>query len=299
LSNLVASLIPNGFEAYAKLLHIVEERDGAPNLHWTDVANWGSTPLHPLIQWHQVSLPQFSPAAVAPWHNQGPAEGTLTRDEAVALVGVLSPYTAGQCHFGVWSGYGDHVTPTSSGNEFGAEARQSRTAALPFREYHVFDGPISMASEFTSYSSRFQSPNLWWSIDHSWCVATEVDLQWTYVAGSQEMIDHLLASPLLETWPARSEDMIVLDIADWLNEFINSASGELIQTGAITIELGAGTVELKLEPLDRKNSVVIGRSIRSGSWTGANTRVDPRKSDQLERDVRFAVRRAILSLVRT
>jgi len=34
--------------------------------------------------------------------------------------------------------------------------------------------------------------------DRAWCVATEIDFAWTYVGGSRELIDAILADARLE-----------------------------------------------------------------------------------------------------
>jgi hypothetical protein len=39
---------------------------------------------------------------------------------------------------------------------------------------------------------------LWWPVDRSWFVATEIDLEWTFVAGDTELIEHLQQDPRLE-----------------------------------------------------------------------------------------------------
>jgi hypothetical protein len=51
-----------------------------------------------------------------------------------------------------------------------------------------------------------QSPNLWWPEDRAWFVATEIDYAWTYIGGSTELIDELLADDRLEVLPARLTD---------------------------------------------------------------------------------------------
>jgi hypothetical protein len=42
------------------------------------------------------------------------------------------------------------------------------------------------------------SCNLWWPDDHAWCVATEIDLDSTYVGASEACIEELLANSKLE-----------------------------------------------------------------------------------------------------
>jgi hypothetical protein len=43
-----------------------------------------------------------------------------------------------------------------------------------------------------------QSPNLFWPRNQAWCVASEIDLFCTLVAGSNALVEALLADPRLE-----------------------------------------------------------------------------------------------------
>jgi hypothetical protein len=54
-------------------------------------------------------------------------------------------------------------------------------------------------------------PNLWWPEDRAWCVASEIDHSYSYVAGSAELINELLAHPDLEAVPARITDGILFN----------------------------------------------------------------------------------------
>jgi hypothetical protein len=51
-------------------------------------------------------------------------------------------------------------------------------------------------------------PNLWWPDDHAWCVASEIDFPYTYVGGSQELIDAILEDPAIESLRATDRDGI-------------------------------------------------------------------------------------------
>jgi hypothetical protein len=73
------------------------------------------------------------------------------------------------------------------------------------RSYLLFEGPIDAAGELGGWvdwggEREFiqQQPSLWWADDHAWCVATEIDFEFTHVGGSRELIDNLLALPELE-----------------------------------------------------------------------------------------------------
>jgi hypothetical protein len=54
----------------------------------------------------------------------------------------------------------------------------------------------------------WRSANLWWPDDHAWIVATEVDLNSTYVGGSSACVADLLDNPGLEVLSATAMDGI-------------------------------------------------------------------------------------------
>jgi hypothetical protein len=59
--------------------------------------------------------------------------------------------------------------------------RACPTFRVPAREYRLLAGPIDAVAESVVDSPWSQSPNLWWPHDHAWCVATEIDLNTTYI----------------------------------------------------------------------------------------------------------------------
>jgi hypothetical protein len=60
-------------------------------------------------------------------------------------------------------------------------------------------GPLgAVARSVGVLPARNVSCNLWWPDDHAWCVATEIDLDSTYVGASEACIEELLANSELE-----------------------------------------------------------------------------------------------------
>jgi hypothetical protein len=53
---------------------------------------------------------------------------------------------------------------------------------------------------------RQESPSLIFPADRSWFVATEVDFDSTYLGGSQELVDAVVADQRLEAWPVSATD---------------------------------------------------------------------------------------------
>ncbi|MDE3139662.1 MAG: hypothetical protein KGL05_07500 [Acidobacteriota bacterium] len=165
---------------------------------------------------------------------------------------------------------------------------------LPWRSYAMFEGPVAGATYFSV--SRFQSPNLWWPDDRSWCVASEIDLAWTYVAGSKSLIDELLSNPRIEALEASPDDSLHRQLPAWLNDRVNVATDEVIASGSTSVELALGTASVTLVRLSRRKSVLITRSERWSGWGGANIPITNRGPEEMRQEVKGAVEQAILGL---
>jgi len=78
---------------------------------------------------------------------------------------------------------------------------------LPERSYLLLEGPLDAAGEL-GMSIFPQSPNLFWPDDHAWCVATEIDLDSTYLGGSSALVRDVLADERLEALPMSVADPV-------------------------------------------------------------------------------------------
>ena len=155
------------------------------------------------------------------------------------LCDVLAPHTGTpeRCWFGLWDGWawidgGAGVMITSGGragssystpSAFPREILDGPRVQLPSRDYLLLGGPLESALEIGYRSGELfarhhpelhldperwdpQPPSIFWPDDRAWFVASEIDLPYTYVAGSAELIADVLAAPGLEAVPARRED---------------------------------------------------------------------------------------------
>jgi hypothetical protein len=59
-----------------------------------------------------------------------------------------------------------------------------------------------------------QSPNLFWPQDRTWCVASEIDLFCTLVAGSEKLAETLLGDARFEAWRVFPGNPITWDSDD-------------------------------------------------------------------------------------
>lgn len=190
----VGSLVPAGFGAYARVFH--PAYDGAEPVSWAQIARANHKTAHPQMQFtrligypsrHSSGYRDRQPGLF----DKAPAVGSLPLDTGASLARTLARHTttAARCWFAVWEGWGDLH-----------EAFQGRpTFHLPQRNYHLTHGPLAAAAQSVgSHLGWHRSCNLWWPDDHAWCVATEIDLDSTYLGASEACVEDLKANPELE-----------------------------------------------------------------------------------------------------
>lgn len=237
------SIIPPGFDAYARIFHPATRHDGqaAVPVTWREIADANLRVHHPEMQFGslvaRVGTPtryrdgQPQPGLFDSW----PRTGSLPLDIARALVDVLGDHTStpGRCWFAAWEGWGDFRDGSAALATFGGSPHDAPTELppgahrekpwdrpifkIPGRGYYIARGPLASALE-TVYGmvAHYQSPSMWWPDDRAWCVATEVDFDWTYVGGSAACIAAVLGDPRLEALPAQLSDGVT-----WVSDRIN------------------------------------------------------------------------------
>ncbi len=228
----VTSLLPAGFEAYARVLHPAETAGGTP-ARWADVAAACGTTLHPAAQlWRLVGAPDAWSTDDGRWPGHAPRIGALDPATLGAVVEALVNRGAQtEVVAALWEGFGwvdgsgvsvlqawtaevsaeDRATAQvhrdAQLGAFAPEVLAAERLTLPGRSYLLFrgaladvvtvlepDGPWSCPG----IGSWGQSPNLLWPTDRSWCLATEIDLDSTVIGGPARVIDAVLAHPALE-----------------------------------------------------------------------------------------------------
>lgn len=259
----VLSIVPSGFEAYARVFHpasrATHTADGgasstAAPLRWAEVAALTGRTAHRAMQWPSIkgvnpTLYDYAKLRAGDVVIEGPEEGSLLLEVARALWPILEPHTdtRNECFFAIWEGFGCLPRTVLDAPAF----------EIPARKFHLFTGPleaikgtfctadseeaVSMGtfvayhreevgleeSEFdeaqekladllASQEPSYQSANLWWPEDRAWCVATEIDFNTTYIAGTQGLVDALLVCEELEVYQVEPTDGVAYD-GDTLN----------------------------------------------------------------------------------
>lgn len=116
--------------------------------------------------------------------------------------------TPQDCYFALWEGfgtiYGTHPVglrhrESAVPPAFPPHVMEGPRVSIPGRNYLLFRGPLSQAGQWGAadltygHARTINSPNLFWSADHAWFVATEIDVPWTGIGGSAELIRDLMS----------------------------------------------------------------------------------------------------------
>lgn len=185
---------PSGFERYARLFHSVPG-------------------------WRDVSDPQ-DPSGL---------ESDVSDAQLQRLVSVLARHTSTpqDCLFGLWEGHGEidggravgvlalrprwwrrrrHAAATVP-PAFADEVLAAPRVSIPNRSYLLFAGPLAEAGQWEAAelvpgtTRPISSPNLMWPADHAWFVASEIDVPWTGIGGTNALIDDLVSTAGLDVEP--------------------------------------------------------------------------------------------------
>jgi len=109
----------------------------------------------------------------------------------------------------------------------------------------VYEGPVE-AITATAGMGDGQTANLAWPADHAWCVASEIDLAWSYVGGSHALVEHLLGDEQIEALPAGADDALTR-VEPFVADLVEGAVEDLLATGHTIITTSMGTVQAWLE----------------------------------------------------
>lgn len=195
----VAALVPDVFEACARVLHPAVRYAGDDDLEvtWAEVAAHNGTAVGPLARWDALTRGPVD--CQPPVWDDGPSEGHLPVPLAGRLAAVLARHTTTpeRCLFGRWDGFGyDLRSPDVP----------PRLLLRGGQDVVLVRGAVGDAVRNLAPEPHEQSANLWWPDDRAWCVVTDVDLRSTYVGGSAACIAELTALPHVEAFPTAPGD---------------------------------------------------------------------------------------------
>jgi hypothetical protein len=188
----VRTAAPTGFEEYGRLFHPIRTPLSDRMLRWSEVARQNGHIPSGTMQFTDISTPEDEAS-----HQLGILRPSMvpTVEQMRFLVRHLRRWTATPeiCWFGLWSGFADL-------SRF--EEGSPRFSPMSYREYLRFSGVIDA---WQSFQPR-HVPTIWWPDDKAWCVSTDIDMTWTYIAAQQICIEDLLEESQLEVYKVALND---------------------------------------------------------------------------------------------
>lgn len=188
----VSCFVPRSLPVVCHLLHPWEDQAGRP-VGWRDVVEVADVADRAELARRVAGAHHGmeAPVETAPFGE--PHEGQLDRHTAQALVDILASATTTpeDVFFAVWHGWGDMPPARFPG------AAQLDTQA---RGHFLLRGPLEGALTSVSASSVGTGPvsGIWWPADRAWFVHSEIDLDWTFIAGTETLVHELHRHPGLE-----------------------------------------------------------------------------------------------------
>lgn len=163
--------------------------------------------MHPLVQWCCI-VGSFDEDG----RGDGPEEGSVPAETLQAILEHCP--SDGEVIQAVWFGFGWwNDTADESALMPGWGGRSYLLFATPKAAIMTWPG-MGIAAD--------QSANLIWPMDHSWCIATEIDFDSTLVAGPARLADAILADVRLEAFAIGYDDDL-----SWYGDTVNPRPARL------------------------------------------------------------------------
>jgi len=311
----VTMVVPDGFAAYARVLHPVETPgNGDRPVRWAEVAVWSGMPLRSDAQFHSVALPQTAPGEPPPFAG-GPREGGLYLPDAEILAAIARDWTATpeDCWFCVWDGFGwdtvsrsaftpagepPTIVPKRSADPVPPSVRDGPRVRHPNRNYLLYRGPAeAVIAPANLAGTGGQCANLWWPADRAWCVASEIDLPWSYIGGPRGLIDAVLADRRVEALPAAPDDP-VSRVEDWVAGWASDLADGLLARGEAALSTPRGSIEawLRRPSRMRDGELRIRATGAGGGYSRSSSHLGLREDEQLRAELTHYLSYAVLDL---
>ena len=256
--DLVGALLPEGYEAYGRLLHPGKLRATGTPIRWQVVATNNGRVVHAQMRFSSISR---RPGSEDNGEVQAPSP-SLPIHEAGVLVEILraetstpemcwfcrSPYDPGEVDD---QGVIERVTTPSGGRGYLLHQGSIDLALAPpplvTRAEYAYVASrtdlnaVESAQEVAAWRAsrslppdharvrvegRYYAPTFWWPEDRAWFVATEPDLASTYIGGRERAIARLASDSRLEVLEARLTDDLST-LADVANEELDRSATQM------------------------------------------------------------------------
>jgi hypothetical protein len=180
----IGSLVPSGFEAYARIFHPAYQKHR--ECTWAEIAEKRGRTVGPGSTFESIAGvdPRYEAIPSGSPFDWGPKLGAPGGHLESTLASILANYTTtpDDLWFAVWVGYLDNFD------------EQFPTFGLAFsRDYLLVSGSIRVRPprEDIGYAA-----DLWWPADEAWIARTDTDLDSTWIGASRTCIQQLIDSEL-------------------------------------------------------------------------------------------------------
>lgn len=214
----VGSFMPGGFDAYARILH--PARVGDRDVPWAEIARWSGRELRADFDSKDLMVRADGTHWESLDRHQGPAEGTsgLDPDRQRRFGAILGGATGMPER--IWALFDviQYRLPSDERGYTRSPGRRRRSARAAeqrqlqrMRELDQRCGVELAGHRFILHRGRLDEggngpglyPSYWWPDDRAWVVHTNIDCPTTYIAGSADLVERLLAEESLEAVEAR------------------------------------------------------------------------------------------------
>lgn len=233
----VDGLVPSHFPAYARILHPAYASVDDRPVPWSEIADAEGTTLHAHASYD--ALTRHKSERRTRWDLSDPEIATLDDRRLAVLVDILASHTRTPqtIWLNLWDGFGgtpaawrghprvvqgggyreyylftcalDQIVDASAGfSQWPPDEDDEDEATTVISAVYVDEGepPEDPPPDPDAPGQRIQSPQQWWPDDRAWAIATEVDDDYTVVAGNEDLIAEILAHPGLETFRVAPRD---------------------------------------------------------------------------------------------
>jgi hypothetical protein len=186
----VGALVPSSFPAVGQVLHPWWDPEAEP-ISWRSLADRlgfdSVTALDDTREMFEI------PAAQDAGYSSSPGELDAFTAETLVEVLASATTTPDDVFVAVWDGWGD-----APAHRFPGAAHLDTEA----RGHFLLRGPLTGALHSVAVSNLDRpTAGLWWPADRAWFVATEIEFEWTFLAGHASLMDALHAEERLEVAP--------------------------------------------------------------------------------------------------
>jgi hypothetical protein len=185
----VEMMVPDCFESYARIFfpfvgdYIYDDYGRIVDnerVTWSEVAVGNGKVPHALMEAETI-------CAADPGHGHpGALYNSLSEEQESALWPILQRHTTtAQAWFLLWDGFGN-VDPRPF--ERYRKVEHSR------RSYHLLHGPLAARDGFAN------PPSYVWPEDRAWCLTTDIDFYWAFIAATVTCVQEIVATQVLDAY---------------------------------------------------------------------------------------------------